>query len=64
MENNISLSGFRKINLLTAYKLLIFLAVPSLPLPGLGQKRKEMLFSTTPLGRHIGPFKKKLRSFL
>ncbi|OGP17570.1 MAG: hypothetical protein A2053_00425 [Deltaproteobacteria bacterium GWA2_50_8] len=51
VENNISLSGFRKINLLAAYKLLIFLAVPSLAVEGLGQKRKEMLFSTTTLKR-------------
>jgi len=43
------LSGFRKINLLTAYKLLIFLAVPSLAVEGLGQKRKKMLFFTTPI---------------
>ncbi|OGP12463.1 MAG: hypothetical protein A3I75_06780 [Deltaproteobacteria bacterium RIFCSPLOWO2_02_FULL_50_16] len=39
----------RKINLLTAYKLLIFLAVPSLAVEGLGQKRKKMLFFTTPI---------------
>jgi len=43
------LSGFRKINLLTAYMLLIFLAVPSLAVEGLGQKRKEMLFFATSL---------------